>query len=178
MSDNPCLACPTQQSCCTNLIWTRLSPQEYERHFARYDDRIECLREGPIHLVQTRDGGACPHWDGECSIYEDRPMECRLFPHSIGSVFDGKTLTLSVHSRTPCPWRDTLKMPDEEALALVRDFARSLARKDQSVRVYLQEGTGLAETWWRRLWRKTFGIGRFSNAFYKAWFERRQKRQT
>jgi Fe-S-cluster containining protein len=41
---------------------------------------------GPITYIERASGGACPMLDREarrCSIYEDRPFCCRLFPADI-----------------------------------------------------------------------------------------------
>ena len=167
MSDNPCLACPIDQGCCRNLDWMRLSPEEYERVYARVDDRMETRREGPFLLVRAKDTGACPHWDGHCTVYDERPTECRLYPQAIGSVFDGTDMVLSVQAETPCPWRRALRGSDDAAEAVVRGLGQTVARQGQGVRVVREEGFGKLEVYFRRLARKLLGFGRYADTPYR-----------
>lgn len=166
MSDNPCLACPVDQACCRELDWMRLSPAEFDRVFGDVADQMECKPEGPFLLVRARNKASCPRWEGQCTVYEQRPMECRLYPQAIGSVFDGREMVLSVHGETPCPWRNRLRGSDDLATDMVRALGRELARDGQPVRVVREEGPGKLEITWRRLLRKLFGFGRYENAQY------------
>lgn len=162
--ENPCLACPDQQSCCTQLKYLRLNRVEYERAFARHEAKLDVDREGPFYVVSVKGQGCCPHWDGHCTIYDTRPMECALFPHAIGSVFAGEVLTLSVHDYTDCPLKSQLLPPDAEAIARVAQFAEELAEDGQSVRVFLEKGGGRIEVLARRALKRVLGVGRFDDS--------------
>lgn len=171
MSDNPCLACPIEQGCCRNLDWMRLSPDEYDRVYADVEDCMEYKREGPFLLVRAKDQGPCPHWDGQCTVYDKRPLECRLYPQAVGSVFDGRDMVLSIHAETPCPWRGKLRGSDDAAVEMVRSLGETVARQGQPVRVVREEGLGKLEIAWRRLIRKLFGFGRYDDTEYRPFID-------
>jgi Fe-S-cluster containining protein len=125
-AENPCLACSIGQDCCSRLSGLRLAPREFERCFAVHADRIDVGRDGPLYVVSSRNGGACPNWSAQgCAIYDLRPMECRLFPHTIymrNRAAD--RVSVVVHSDTRCPQKEKLKMTDAAARGLVAEFCR------------------------------------------------------
>lgn len=122
---NPCAACSIHQDCCRHLTGLRLTEIEFDRCFARHATALVIEREGPLYVVSQRGGEACPNWhDGGCSVYDDRPRECRLFPFTMYSdVKADSSVTLRVHSDTRCPLKSDLLGDRELALQLVRRFA-------------------------------------------------------
>jgi len=123
-STSVCKSCVSGQICCTRLRGLKLTPGEFDRHFAAHEDRLEIDRTGPFPVVSGRKGRACPHWRNGCRIYADRPIECRLYPQAIGRIRRSSSgVQLDVHSRTLCPHRRQLLLPDAEAAALATEFA-------------------------------------------------------
>lgn len=125
---NVCIKCSIGQYCCRNLIELRLSKIEYKQHFAKHSDNLEVRQDTGIYIVSSKEEFSCPKWVGEkCTIYEDRPMECRLFPYTIGRIIQkGNRINITFHSRTPCPMKGTLLMPKVEATRMLMSFARSV----------------------------------------------------
>ena len=125
-SDNPCATCSMGQGCCTNLTHLKLTESEYKRHFAQYRQQLEVERYGPIYVVSGKEAHACPNWNDGCNIYHNRPMECRLYPYTIGAINrkHGR-LSLGIHAHTRCPNKKELLLPEDEAKELVSSFARN-----------------------------------------------------
>jgi Fe-S-cluster containining protein len=155
-TDNPCLECSVNQGCCSHLNGLRVNQDEFDRCFAHHVDKLDIDRDGPLYRITVKDGGACPNWEDKCSIYEDRPMECALFPHTIGAVFDDETLLLTVHKRTECPLKDALAMDDADAIRRVERYARETLDIGDNFRVILDEGPARLEVLTRRALRKIF----------------------
>ena len=152
--ENPCLKCSIDQGCCTHLSGLRVNQAEFDRCFASHQDKLSIEREGPLFKISVHDGGACPNWKDQCAVYEDRPMECRLFPHTIGSVFDGETLLLTVHKRTDCPLKKELAMGDQAAVEMVEQFARETVGPERAYRVVLDAGATRLKVLARQVLRK------------------------
>jgi Fe-S-cluster containining protein len=123
--DNPCVACSIGQDCCSNLSGLRLLESEYSLHFARQSKRLRVKSQGQFYTVSSKDAGPCPHWiKDRCAIYYDRPIECRLFPYTIGLLdCDDSQVVLTIHARTHCPLKKKLLVPKVQAEELVRSFA-------------------------------------------------------
>lgn len=150
-SENPCLACPVEQGCCRSLVGLRVSQTEFDRCFSGVAEQFDIELQGPVLKISVKGAGTCPNWDGQCKIYDSRPMECDLYPHTIGSVFDGKELVLSVHHHTPCPLNEELRNTDEAAIAKVQTFGESIAREGQDVRVLSEHGPQRLQVLGRKL---------------------------
>lgn len=123
--DNPCAICSIGQDCCSNLSGLKLLESEYNLHFASDCRRLRTQEEGQFYTVSSKDAGPCPQWlKGRCNIYHDRPIECRLFPYTIGLIAcDESYVVLTIHARTRCPLKKKLLMPKVKAEELVRSFA-------------------------------------------------------
>lgn len=124
--DNPCARCSTGQSCCSSLTNLRVTESEYERLFARRRAGLTIQRDGPIYRISAKQGRTCPHWNNGCGVYGDRPVECRLYPYTIGEVWIWhRWVLVTFHSRpTGCPNTELLLMPRGEARKLLSSFAR------------------------------------------------------
>jgi len=86
-----CGSC-TGKSCCTDFARPILFPTDVNRlvHIKKFSsDFIQeiMVENKPIRIIKhTTDSNACILWDKEkkfCSIYEDRPFDCRMFPFDI-----------------------------------------------------------------------------------------------
>lgn len=125
---NVCSRCIIGQDCCRNLSGLKLSENEYEQHFAKHSENLEVRQENNLYVVSAIDGKPCPNWiDDQCSIYIDRPMECRLFPYTLGKIIHhGNRINITFHSHTQCPEKKTLLMSKAEANGMILSFARSV----------------------------------------------------
>lgn len=125
--DNPCLTCSIGQDCCRKLSGLKLTESEYKQHFAIHREKLEVRQDGQIYVVSSKEGHACPHWsNNQCTVYDERPIECRLFPYTIG-VIDRKQghVLLSFHARTGCPNKKELLVSEDKAKEMVFLFARN-----------------------------------------------------
>lgn len=136
-SDNPCLTCTINQGCCTNLTGLCLTKTEYERCFVDHTDQIIVQRQGPLYIVSQADGNACPNWQGSgCTVYDERPRECALFPHTLYLREQrGDKYTLCVHSDTHCPQKKQLASSQDDAEELVLEFAKEAFGDSASITV-------------------------------------------
>jgi len=125
-TENPCLACSTDQDCCTNLVGLRLSKTEYDLCFAHHAEsgQVTVGREGPIYIINPDEKRKCPNWDcGGCSVYENRPLECRLFPHTL---YVKKMTTTGAevrwHAVPSCPLVRQLRMTEKAVESAAHEF--------------------------------------------------------
>lgn len=145
---NPCLSCTIGQDCCSHLSGLRVSRREFDRCFAQHEARMVVGRDGPLWVVSALNGGPCPNWsDRGCSVYEQRPMECRLFPYTIYTRSrTADSVSIAFHSDTRCPLKDQLRMPRPAAKRMIAEFCRD-AFPPALIEVR-------AETWFERLRRR------------------------
>jgi Fe-S-cluster containining protein len=123
--DNPCFSCLIEQECCRKLRFLRLTKSEYMQHFAQQQEKIIIQDCDETYLVSSKEGQTCPHFRNDiCTIYADRPIECRLFPYTLGSINkENNCVAITYHERTLCPNKENLLMPDKEARKLILSFA-------------------------------------------------------
>lgn len=104
-TNDPCAAC--NGNCCVNLSWLKLSKKEFKQKFS-YDCKEFVFKEhNGIYIASvSRKGECCPYLDDEkkrCTEHETRPIECRLFPYTIGSIKRiGHFVIITYHHRTFC----------------------------------------------------------------------------
>jgi len=125
-NNNLCNKCGIKQDCCRNLSGLRLSEIEYNQHFAKHSGNLEIRQDGRLVMVSAKDGYSCPNWVGDqCAIYADRPMECRLFPYSLGKIIHiGNRVNISFHSRVQCPNKEILLMSKAQANKMILSFSQ------------------------------------------------------
>ncbi|NQU29261.1 MAG: YkgJ family cysteine cluster protein [Anaerolineae bacterium] len=125
---NVCLSCSIEQDCCRNMSGLRLSEKEYKEHFDIHLEKLVVKQVGRLYSVSGKDGASCPNWIGEqCSVYETRPMECRLFPFTLGKVAHiNDRVDISYHSRTQCPEKKILLMSQVDAHEMISTFAEDV----------------------------------------------------
>jgi CelD/BcsL family acetyltransferase involved in cellulose biosynthesis/Fe-S-cluster containining protein len=135
--DNPCFSCLIEQECCRKLRFLRLTKSEYMQHFAQQQEKIIIQDCDETYLVSSKEGQTCPHFKNDiCTIYADRPIECRLFPYTLGSIHkENNCLVITYHERTLCPNKGNLLMPDKEARKLILSFAHEAFTDKYTVKV-------------------------------------------
>lgn len=155
LDENPCLACTLEKNCCQKLTGIKLTREEYERLFETFSDGFEITDHGEWLELFAKDDVNCPHWDGQCTIHNERPVECALYPHTISEVHKKKNrVTVAYHSRTSCPLKATLQSSEEEAAALVHQFAEQAYGKDCDITVISEKGFGIVTAMPLKLTRK------------------------
>ena len=120
---NYCKACPT--NCCSPCIDLKVTRQEFDRCFAAHADKISIKDLGAYLEVTSNKTKDCPNFiDDRCAMYEDRPMECRLYPHSVQDIdLIAGGVRAYVHAGTrTCPQKSKLMAPEPEVLAMVKGF--------------------------------------------------------
>lgn len=140
-----CSVCPIEQGCCRTLVGLRLTPSEYGVLFAPMAAMLEVEIGEHVVMVDRLDAGACPHWRGRCSIYADRPVECRLYPHTISHIEASDTaVSVHVNSATPCPSKAALLHPPETVRALCEAFIAQTGLAGRKVSVHDHGPSALA----------------------------------
>ena len=122
--DNPCFSCNIEQECCRKLRFLRLTKSEYMQHFAQHKRIINVQNCSETYLVSSKEGQTCPKWSNKCTIYANRPVECRIFPYTLGKVQKEKlNVIINYHERTHCPQKKDLLISDKETKKLILSFA-------------------------------------------------------
>jgi len=76
-----------------------------------------------------------------CSIHADRPMDCALYPYTIGNIFEEKgKVYATYHSRTECPLSAEIIQPRQQAEQLIHDFLKQTYGEETEVVVRHDEG--------------------------------------
>ena len=128
MSDtaiNPCAGC--RSSCCCDLRKLKLSPPEYQQIYERFSDRFTVERKGLLYELSMRPEYNCPHLNGQmlCTIYDSRPVECRIFPYTVNRTYHlGPLVLFTYHGQTPCLRKKELFPSHREARRQIRRLAR------------------------------------------------------
>ena len=123
-TENVCFTCSSNQVCCRDFSRLRLSQSEFNKDFSGHRDSLHIEEYLGIYEV-TSQPNSCPNWNGkQCTIYETRPVECRLYPYTIEGVLKIRRLVLlSYHYRTRCPHKNGLLLTHAEVLELLMTFA-------------------------------------------------------
>jgi len=136
-AENRCKDCSTNQNCCNRLEGLRLTQAEYQKNFADHHAVLVVQQTGKIDRVSAKKGQSCPHWDSECQIYDKRPIECRLYPHTISNLWKWRRhVFITFHSRTKCPFKERLLIPCDDAKRMVAEFAREAFGSECELHIY------------------------------------------
>jgi Fe-S-cluster containining protein len=142
VSDNPCVACPT--NCCTLKGWIGLilTKDEFEKHFKGHAEELFVRLSDNYVVISTKEGRVCPHLsDGGCRIYQDRPIDCRLYPYQMRFISgNAGKVKLVFHTRSDCPQKNALLIPEAEARALVMEFGKKVFGADKTIIVVREKG--------------------------------------
>ena len=127
-----CFRC--DQGCCTRLSQLKLSQAEFERSFLHHSESLLIKECRGIYIVSER-GNGCPNLRGNrCAVYEIRPIECRLFPYTIGSFMRiGRLAIITYHHRTRCPQKHRLLAPRTEVVDMLVSLAKDAFGRDVRV---------------------------------------------
>ena len=138
---NPCLKCPTDQRCCRELHGLKVNEAEYSLLFEGKSDYLSVSRKGKILEISSHGNGPCPNWEQQCQVYGNRPIECDLYPFTIGNVFEGNgEVYATYHSRTECPLTAELLGPRDKAEALIQKFLKNTYGENAKITVRYDEG--------------------------------------
>ncbi len=129
-----CFRC--DQDCCTRLSQLKLSKAEFERNFLHHSESLLIKEYRGIYVVSER-GNGCPNLRGNrCAVYEIRPIECRLFPYTIGSCMRiGRLVVMTYHHRTRCQQKHHLLAPRAEVVDMLVGFAKDAFGRDVRVAI-------------------------------------------
>ncbi len=126
--ENPCQACP--DNCCSirGLFGLLLSKDEFADLFKKHEQQLNVRKEDQFIVISSKENAMCPHfYDGGCKIYLERPIDCRLYPYQMRLAYETKGKAKFVlHSRSDCPRKANLLLPEEEARKLIKDFGRNV----------------------------------------------------
>lgn len=79
-------------SCCNDYVTPFLTPKEYQKikknRHEKFADHVVINNIKGYALKKKPDSEECIFWDKErgCTIYQDRPFDCRLFPFDIYKI--------------------------------------------------------------------------------------------
>jgi len=118
-----------------------LTEDEFSSVFAGREDELEVKRSCNVVIITPKDGGACPHWrDGGCSIYQRRPIDCRLHPYMMTHIIQRRnSVKITYHNINDCPRRDML-MTEADAGALVKEFGKKAYGEDRTIVAQCESG--------------------------------------
>ena len=126
--DNPCLACP--DICCAlkGKCGLRLSQTEFEAHFKEHKQNLLVRQEGKLVIISTKNGLLCPNLgDKGCRIYDERPIDCRLYPYQMLQMYETRGKVKFMLYMTPdCVADKTFHYPEQTARDLVTEFCRKV----------------------------------------------------
>lgn len=154
-SENPCLACTLERICCQQIDGLKLTKSEFDRHFVDHADKFDIVDHGEWVRLDAKENTTCPHWKGQCTIYESRPIECGLYPHTIGEIIKhGSDVKLTYHARTACPLKGALIAPQEDSEEAIKRFAEDAFGANANVTIRAETGTELLFVLPRKIARK------------------------
>jgi Fe-S-cluster containining protein len=121
-----------------------LTKSEFNKLFKSHEQELLVRQSNKVVVVSSEEGGACPHWGkGGCRIYQDRPIDCRVYPYIMTRVIEKRNkVKIVFHARTDCPQKDRMYalMSETDASALVREFGKKLYGKDKTIIVQCEKG--------------------------------------
>jgi Fe-S-cluster containining protein len=140
---NPCIACTF--TCCTlgGSCGLMLTKDEFEKHFKSHAEGLLVRVSKKIVIVSSKEGRVCPHLEnGGCRIYQDRPIDCRLYPYQMRPVHEKrKKAKIEFNTRSDCPQKKSLflLMPEAEVRALVMAFGKKVYGENKKIIVQQYE---------------------------------------
>ena len=126
--ENPCLSCP--DTCCgiPGKFSLRLSKEEFEKHFKDREQDLVVKEKDKVVMIFSNEGKVCPNLEKKgCRIYEDRPIDCRLYPYQMLPLYETNSKVKFILFMIPnCIENKTFLIPESKARALVEEFGRKV----------------------------------------------------
>jgi Fe-S-cluster containining protein len=141
---NLCQGCTLEKDCCETMsgLWT--TDEEYKPVFKGHEDKLLVKRSNNIVFLYMKENEPCPLWDGQCTIYKDRPIDCRLFPYKMTNIIQyGGKIKITFNNIANCPKRNEL-VTEEEAAALILQWGKMAFGEDANIVVHNER------TWFQR----------------------------
>ena len=139
-----CTACTTNQHCCTQLSELRLTKDEFKEQFKNHEEELLVRQSNKSFIVSPKEGRACPHCEkGVCRIYQDRPIDCRLYPYMMTRVYEKRNnVKIEFITSTICPEKDRMfkLLSETDAGALVMEFGKKVYGEDKTINAQFGEG--------------------------------------
>ncbi|MCL5022902.1 MAG: class I SAM-dependent methyltransferase [Nitrospirae bacterium] len=133
--NNPCLVCSVDQRCCSQLSGLRLTKDEFEKYFKNHAGELAIVEDQKTVVISSHNNGPCPYWENDgCMIYNDRPIDCRLYPYEITRISEKrKAIEVTLRDNPGCPRRERLLMPFEESKALIEVFCHTVYGRSKPI---------------------------------------------
>jgi Fe-S-cluster containining protein len=141
IQDNPCLRCAVDQKCC-KVPGLKLSKREFENLFQKHSSRLSVIKYNKIVILYPKDDLPCPYWkeDG-CNIYQDRPIDCRLFPYELNQMVEKRgKIEVVVYDQTDCPQKESLFIPFDKAKELIETLAQDVYGQGKPIEIHYEPG--------------------------------------
>jgi len=100
---------------------------EYQKIYERFSDRFTVERKGLLYELSMRPEYNCPHLNEQmlCTIYDSRPVECRIFPYTVNQTYQtGPVVLFTYHGNTPCSRKKELFPSHRETRRQILRLAR------------------------------------------------------
>lgn len=128
LNDNPCLTCT--DTCCgiPGKFSLRLSKDEFEKHFRVKEHDLLVSEKDKVIMIFSKEGKVCPNLDKKgCRIYLDRPIDCRLYPYQMLTLYETRNkVKILLYIKPNCVENRTFHIPENEARGLVEEFGRKV----------------------------------------------------
>jgi Fe-S-cluster containining protein len=121
-----------------------LGADEFTTLFEGHREQLAIKQANKVFIVSSKEGGACPHWgpDG-CRVYEQRPVDCRVFPYITALVIESRSrVKIVFHSRSDCPLKEQLypDMPEADIKRLLTEWGKSMYGSTKAIVVCYEQG--------------------------------------
>jgi Fe-S-cluster containining protein len=116
-----------------------LTAEEIDEVEADDSTWLECDDDRYIMALKRDDETGCTFLDKKtkfCSIYEARPMLCRLYPFNVKEDKDGEVKGFTLHEDVGCPRHRDGKVPVAGLKAIYEDDAENEMDYDELVEVF------------------------------------------
>jgi len=144
-----------------------LSPDEFNRLFKSHVEDLIVRRSNNVLVLLPKEGHACPHFEnGACRIYNERPIDCQVYPYVIRHVIEKRTkVKIVFHTRSDCPQKSILYtlVTEAQARALIVKFGKRLYGANKAIVVHREDS--IVSQW----------LNRFDAAIFRRWHRLRNK---
>jgi len=121
-----------------------LTKEEFERHFKSHSEKLEVRPSNGFIIISSKEGQVCPHYEiSGCRIYNDRPIDCRLFPYVMHRFITRLNKTKIVyHTNSDCPEKNALfqHVPKAIARSLIMEFGKKVYGENKAITAQCENG--------------------------------------